>query len=56
MKNMGRHLGLREKLLRPGIGLGYPQLAGHRCQQPQELLLLHVVEVGEVGWEGGRGS
>ena len=21
MKNMGRHLGLREKLLRPGIGL-----------------------------------
>ena len=21
-KNMGRHLGLREKLLRPGIGLG----------------------------------
>ena len=33
-KNMGRHLGLREKLLRPGIGLGGDRQADQRPRAP----------------------
>ena len=44
MKNMGRHLGLREKLLRPGIGLPWvrsrtPALSACRLPGPQSLPL-----------------